>query len=84
MPGIHGKSRPPRGPSVADAYSPASRGEWYSAGDHPGGLRPEVVRLVREQVRTGRYRPPVGDVAEQLVAWLFPEGPRAGAGHASN
>lgn len=59
-------------------------GHWGSGGAEVGWLasgrvrawpeRLEVVRVVREQVRTGIYRPPADLVAEQLVAWLFAEG----------
>jgi hypothetical protein len=31
-----------------------------------------LLRAVREQVRTGRYAPPVDDIAERIVAWLVP------------
>ena len=40
-------------------------------GASPTMKRPEVVRVVREQIRNGLYRPPLDDVVEQLVAWLF-------------
>jgi hypothetical protein len=39
--------------------------------DDDDGLRGEVLEVVREQLREGRYCPPADAVAEQLVAWLF-------------
>jgi len=40
-------------------------------------LRPEIVRVVQRQVRTGTYRPHTDEVAELLVAWLFLRTPDA-------
>lgn len=65
------------GPAVGSQYrvhpSVARAGRSVEGDDT--SLRFEVVQLVREQVRAGRYRPPVGDVVEQLAAWLLLEGP---------
>lgn len=55
--------------SVETARRPASA-RTLMLGDDP--VRPEIVRLVRDQLSSGRYQPPSEAVAEQLVAWLFP------------
>jgi len=39
--------------------------------DAQQALRPEIVRVVRRQVRAGTYRPCSDEVAELLIAWLF-------------
>lgn len=39
-------------------------------GDDETAARPAIVDRVRDEVRTGRYRPPVDDVAERLAAFL--------------
>ena len=44
----------------------------------PVGARPEIVDVVRRQLRAGTYRPHSDEVAELLIAWLFlPTGTRA-------
>jgi hypothetical protein len=43
-------------------------------GDDETAARPAIVDRVRDEVRTGRYRPPVDDVAERLAAFLTRRG----------
>jgi hypothetical protein len=43
-------------------------------GDDETTARPAIVDRVRDEVRTGRYRPPVDDVAERLAAFLMTRG----------
>jgi hypothetical protein len=43
-------------------------------GDDEATERPAIVDRVRDEVRTGRYRPPVDDVAERLAAFLVTRG----------
>ena len=60
---------------VLDGPDPKRHAEPARGLDHS---RPEVVRVVRRQVRSGTYRPRSDEIAELLIAWLFlPSGTRA-------
>ena len=66
------------GSSRRDAFSPLLGAPSSARSGTQEAPRPEVVRVVRHQVRAGTYHPCSDEVAELLIAWLFlPLGVRA-------